>query len=177
LKPGDADVARTRDYILAGKISPGLSKIQKSARRRNLMHKANLLLVRGEVDQAAKYYEQAQGAGMPEASAAIGLAMVGVMKSDAEFTGRALALVDHGAAAPHMLLNISTLSAFIELLQGREPNLNNVIAARRNAGRYDVHNNPLRFLRAALANTGKQTAKTEAIFEAMQYGSSDETAS
>jgi hypothetical protein len=63
----------------------------------------------------------------------------------------------------------ATLKAFITLLEGAEPDLTALHAAREPLEDFDLYRTALGFLRTALENAHRTSAATERIFEGMRY--------
>ena len=128
-----------------------------------------MALVRGDLEVARRRYEDAKAQGLNDATYAICLSMIGILRSDPQFAREALASFDHGAAGPFMSVEIEAVKAFISLLEGVAPDLSALQGARQPLEQFDLYRTALGYLRTALANARKTSAETERIFEAMRY--------
>ncbi len=169
LEPGNANVEAARQKILKDEALPGPRARYEESLRRAATNEGNMALVRGDLEVARRRYEDAKAQGLNDATYAICLSMIGILRSDPQFAREALASFDHGAAGPFMSVEIEAVKAFISLLEGVAPDLSALQGARQPLEQFDLYRTALGYLRTALANARKTSAETERIFEAMRY--------
>ena len=122
-----------------------------------------------DLEVARNHYDEAKAQGLNDATYAICLSMIGILKSKPQSAREALSSFDHATAGPFMSVEIHAVKAFIVLIDGQTPDLSELQAARRPLKQFDLYRTALGYLRAALANAKRASPETERIFEAMRY--------
>lgn len=169
LEPGNPIVEATKQKILNDEVAPGPRARYEESLRRKVTNEGNRALVRGDLETARRLYDEAKTQGLNEATYAVCISMISILSDAPQQAREALASFDHATAGPYMSVEIEALKAFITLIEGAEPDLTALHAARQPLEDFDLYRTALGFLRTALAKAHKTSMATERIFEAMRY--------